>query len=967
MRQRIFGFMLAGVVTTALTIWSLPVRAEGGVGGRVIARTAATNNGTGVVKLESAPALRNAGNLIAGPSTAGEAQVIFSSGWDDPPGAAGSPAIQCDGTDAECDMFATGADDFGSLGGSLVTNVDVRGTFFNPGGEIGDINGFLVSFFADNGGTPAAACTAEFVATEFDCTGDAATLNCDITLPDGGYATAGGNEWVSITPIMPFPPQWAWIATDAAFGSFAQTAFDGGGGLPTCDGTILADLGTNLTFRLRGETASGGTTAMRISGGSGQGGCSIEITPTTAAINECGPSICPESFGNGCNATVSNAGGLTPNLLANVLALDLNGQINGGVCGPLLSVENIGPFLLVTTSDGARPRLCVNDAGVLGGPNSCEVDACNFTFGIGAANVLPSIPSGADNLTTTKSCDVAPEEGGTWMNVSLPGGTFDREGLGAAGPVDTIVRMSGVGRNLELDDSDTTVQRLEDANFGRCSGDFSRDGAADGVRSPDGVVDEFDRLQFAFCEGAGFNTGDCSFFDYNGDMNITGNVNAASLSQSGDAAVFNCLAASGNSADCCPSNTSLPQSASNIVPTDVTRLHLRSCQPLQIVRDGQPCAENWIVDSYTSAVAPQIGDSGIGVCDDTLDAETGAVNNNDSIATADNLGLLSGDSPRLIAGNIGNNADCDADAFFTGDHDADVYRFTLAFPNRVQISVDTAGLTCAGGSGGLVSLWLYDTNGVLIGDDDPAGAGDPTISASLGSGEYFAVVASAEQVEPPDPTQNCAVSQAPGQGDDDPTGNYDLSLSVSPQSTMTITQTTSNGGTFSSSLLVQPLVSYQRVCDPFHAVLIDTGSMGLDAIILEATDSPWVRELDPATGVIAGAEGFVPGVSGAVGSQTVEEIQHNDPSGGEYAHLVTPPQLRKCASVESNCAYVQAPDADQTNAGVGAAFVEDVQEFAIADSFTLDTATTIASVSWWATPAGTVDSSYEFFITIYED
>ncbi len=913
-----------------------------------------------------AVALPGSDLVVAGSPGGGE--VIFSGGWDGPPGSAASPASQCDGTTAEkCDVFAICADDFESPAGAVITNVDVRGTFFSPAGEAGDIDGFIVAFFDGGAGAPVTNCSQEFVATIFECSGDPSVYNCDITLPDGGYMTTGGIEWVSITPIMAFPPQWAWISTDAMFGSTAWSQFDGGGGLPTCDSSNYSNLGTNLTFRLRGVTDSDRTTAMRISGGSGQSGCSVVVTPTIASTKDCGPSICPESFGNGCRATVGSADGLTPNLLANVLAVNLNEQINSGVCGPLLSVENIGPILLVSTSSGVRPRLCVNDDGVVGGPNNCEVDACNFTFAVGTTNVLPSIPSGADNLTTTKSCDLPTEEGGTWMQVSLPGETFDRDGLGNADPVDMVVRMSGVGRDLEADDSDTTVQRLDDANFGRCSGDFSREGANDGVLSPDGVVDLFDRLQFVFCQNAPPGTGDCSFFDYDGDNNITGHVNGLAIALSGDAVVFVCLEATDNSLQCCPGNVSLPQVASNVVATEITRLHLRGCQPIQITRDGQPCAENWIVDSYISAVPPQIRDTGVGECDDTLDAETGAANNNDSIETADNVGLLSGDTPRLIAGNIGNNADCDQDPFFTGDHDADVYRFTLAFFSRVQISVDTVNLSCAGGNGGLVSLYLYDAAGLLLGSDDPAGLGDPLISVSLGSGVYYALVAATSQVEPPHPAQNCAVSLAPGKGNDDPTGNYDLNLSVSPQSSMTITQVTDNGGTFDSSLLVQLLVSYQRVCDPYHAVLIDTGTLGLDAIILEATNSPWVRELDEATGVIAGAEGFVPGVADNGGEQTVAEIQHNNPSGGEYAHRVTPPKPRKCDSVESNCVFLQSPDGDQTNPGVGAAFVAGIQEFAIAESFTLDSATTIASVTWWATPAGTVDSSYRFFIKILAD
>ena len=78
--------------------------------------------------------------------------------------------------------------------------------------------------------------------------------------------------------------------------------------------------------------------------------------------------------------------------------------------------------------------------------------------------------------------------------------------------------------------------------------------------------------------------------------------------------------------------------------------------------------------------------------------------------------------------------------------------------------------------------------------------------------------------------------------------------------------------------------AFSKVCDPFHAILVDSGNLEEDAMILEAQDVSWVNELigaNVAGVIIPGDPNFIPGVGGSPNEQEPEEIQHVDPSGGE--------------------------------------------------------------------------------------
>lgn len=912
--------------------------------------------------------------VVSSPSAAGgdELQVVYDNGFDGPFDAAGaglSNQYQDFDPATGFDVIGLMADDVTLPAGTVIRGAQQR-FFFSAAG--GGLDGAIVTFWEDAGGAPSNTILDQFIVMDpgvqdSDATGDFFRA---VFPGEEAHIMSGNLEWVSVTPVQAFPPQTFSFILPASLGvSNAWSSFQPADPLnPWTDGTPTDD-GSDINFALLGIPATGGTTVATFSG-SGQIGCNIRITPTTAdsgCAPEAGP--CERSFGNGCFATAP----VTP--LLSVTVLGIRDALNGvsQFCNEeLLDAVAIGPYLILTTDDGPRPDICVEQVsgavtnlGTIGG--DCRVTACGLDIGVGAAETLPDIPGDSggdvgDRLTTSKTCNDG-GDGGTFQNLQIAGGALDLSGLPASDPISQIVNMFGVARDFAADDSDTRVARLEDIVFGDCSGDFTRPGGEDGVFSPDGAVDGDDLAQFEFCQGNP-NTGDCGRFDFDGNGVIDGDLNAAEGQQSGDAATLLCLQETGNSTQCCPSNTSLPQEASSPIPTDLTRLHLRGCEYLEVTRAGQIWPENWIVDSYLSPIDPQIGAGGGGNCVTDADGEA-----NDVIETASAIGLVSAETPVTLAGEIGNSAACDDGIGFSGDNDGDLYQFNVAFAGNVNISAGAPDGCSPSGTSALTSLWLFDEAGVLVDSQDNGAAGSPSLNTSLDSGVYYVLVAGAGLVGTPDALA-AACSIGSGQGPElfdpdigiplDITGLYELSLSVAPQSTMTVTQIQLgaglSGGEFDSTLLVQPLITLQRVCDPFQAVLIDTGELGMDATILEAFDSPYVRSLSPElAGVLMPEdENFIPGVrEDGAGNQTVEPIQHFDPSMGEYAHLVEPPRRRKCEDVGgSGCAYVQFPLGDAVNGIIGPFanfFTGDdfVLDFPIADSFVLDESGMVSSVSFW--------------------
>ncbi len=653
----------------------------------------------------------------------------------------------------------------------------------------------------------------------------------------------------------------------------------------------------DMAMELFGFVENGGATVLKLSGVS-EGGCTVRVTPTSEPVTECDTGNCDTDplFGANCYSEASLPPGLGPNEIA--IALALGFANTPGPCNNVIEAQPAGPRLIVTTNEGRKPKLCVSingaPIGIVGGPNQCMGDGCGYHFRIGNGSCKsPSIRPGTDTFATPPTdCDLDIEDvNGTWVEIDVPGAMFDQPGLPPANAINERARMSGVARDFALDDSDMASVRTDRFTFRGCTGDFSRPGGPPGVFSPDGVIDIHDIDAFAVCNGQTepFEA-DCAFFDYNDDNVI----------DEDDLFVLLCLQVSGGSLECCPCTLALPRPADRAVPTELTRRHLRGCEYLEITRDGMQWPENWVVDYYLSDHEPSAGANDIGPCEPGDDEGT---NGNNVIATANNLGLLTKGDPLQIGGIIGDWQGCDSVPMWFGDHDADVYRFSLGFDRDVQLRADAlAGVDCLCNSGqhGIASLWLYDKRGDLLIHDDPVGAADPVLRVTLLSGEYYLLVTAAGQTSAPHPnglsfSPLCSIASAPevDGGDTDPTGCYDLHLAVLPRSEMSIVQETNIGGSFASRLLVQPLISFQKVADPFHAVLIDTGDIGTDATVLEATGH-YVFELDNDSDVIPGDANFVPGVRDDGGTQSIEPIQYEAIASNQAAHRVTPARERPC-------------------------------------------------------------------------
>ncbi len=731
----------------------------------------------------------------------------------------------------------------------------------------------------------------------------------------------------------------------------------------------LIDMGLSLLA----FAPNGGTTVATFSGGNSP--CTLRVTPTTAPITDCEGGSCPTDtvFGADCFAEATLPPNFSAEFIAQVIALDFN---DGAGCdtgaGGVLTVTSAGPRLIVSATDGTKPKLCITingaPVGIIGGPNDCNVLGCgnlNMQVGANVDEVLPSITAGRDNFNTPKEdCDDAAGDDGTWVELSVSGSLFDRAGLGAAADIDQRVRMTGVSRDFSETNTDSEVNRNDDIDFSGCSGDFSRPGGDPQAFAPDGVVDAADVAAFVACNGTTDPfPGDCELLDYNGD----------DIVDADDSAVLDCLVAAGNSSECCPGNLNFPQDADGLVSSEIRRLHLRGCDYLSVSRADQNWDESWVVDYYLSGSDPSIGANEVGVCEA---GDTEGALGNDVIANFDDLGILAEGAPRQVAGVIGNRQDCDFAPFWPGDQDADVYRFTLAFGSSLALGVDSLNnvdCNCAAGQNAVTSLWLFDSNGNLIASDDQVGLADPSINVNLGAGVYFAMVASAGQIQDPAPNgvigaETCAISFAPeiDGGGTDPTGCYDLNLAVAPSSTLAVRQEDNAGGSLTSRLLVQPLITYTRLCDPFHAILIDTGSLGLDAFVLEAT-GPWVKSLGEGSDIVPGDANFIPGVADNGGSPTVVGLQHVDVINNPplAAHRVVPPTNAKCQTLLDTCVAIQSPDPIQSNPAVGGIFdAEDDQFFPVADSFSVAANTEIASVSFWVTPADVVGPDHVFRVRV---
>lgn len=947
----------------------------------------AGNSGTGGVP-EILPSMPTPAGGFTEPIAADNAIIV----WDNNFGtdfagtsrAAQCQSFVCDGTQ---DPIGILADNIELPAGTLVNGFKYRIVL---SAAVPSIDGTLVQFWPDDtpcpGEPPLAGGT--YTVTDFDTVGaNTAAMTITGRFDTGEFWEApGGRFWVSMSPVLPFPPQTFQRMVSTTIGPQATQGFlpsdpqnPWSTGATPCVTGNETDAG-DIEFQLFGFPARGGTEVVTIKGGPATGGCVIRLSVNSGAAPDCGlacPNTAPNTAGN-CRGSYLTVGGETPTAIATAIAADFTAN---GVCdgGYVVSMTAVGPRVIINVDTGAVPRICLGGSGpgvgLIGGPEECNPGPnCALTFQVGpitGVDVPAAIGADTDNLTTIKDCASTTYPNGTWQDVSYPAGFFDYPGLNQSMAVSTRMSLSGVALTAPadgtvVDDSDTAVARLQDVVLGLCDGDFSNDAAgASTTYNPDGLVNAADTASYTLCAGMAFGTGDCERFDADND----GDLDAADLG------TMTCLAAANNSTDCCPGSNILPLSGNT--PIRLDRLHLRSCDYLSVPRVSQTgWPEYWWCDYYISNEPALIRSGALGPC------EVGDSELNDVRATADPIDppattFVGRGNPKRVSGAISDNT-CNTFGCITGNTDIDVYSFTIAFDDRVAINVrgrEQGPGSCTAGTMAVTSLWLYDSAGNLIANNDPplpttpwdglSVFTDPAISAELAAGQYYVAVGAGGQVTTPNITAlACSVGNCPFDDQENETGAYELNVAVAELSSMTVTKTVATGGTFSSSLLVQPLITYQKVGDPFHSIMSDTGEADQDATRLYSSGSSWTNN-STVPGLLPGDPNFVPGVS-ANGSTVVPIREYNNqsvPSASTILHSVEPPKAPKCDIPDTNCVYTQKPDDRATAVGSSRIFDEDdvtvLGDFSAADDFTLGSNTTIRSVQFWGTPRGGTGHTFE--------
>ena len=830
--------------------------------------------------------------------------------------------------------------------------------------------------------------------------------------PGDEWVADGNTYWVSTTPVVDFPPQTFAFMSLFPLGMPGWQSFNPvSGARPWGDNpeAYPGELIYDQQFQLWGQRPIGGTNVVTIYG-SATATCTVRLRVSQQGLSSCTPGECPDDpvLGGTCRGSAVVTAGMTASQVAAAIAADFTANaVCGGTVGVTMVAE--GPRVIVETDDGARPAICLQgDAEadrLVGGSRACIQTGCGFSFQVGLRGadhvdpqILPPIGPGMDWLTSDRSCTT--EDGaGTWAELADLGGTtaglFDRPGLPATDPVSPQrIAMRGIGQPYGNHDTDTIVERVDPVIFGLCSGDFINAGAGGAtIKNPDGTVDADDLASFTACLG-NYGLDDCAFFDYDGDLDVDAD----------DQDVFNCLLASHNNTACCPENTNYPQTV--LIATTLRRLHLRSCDPIEITRkSGQTKGmEFWWIDHYLSGIPPGTTTANLGTPCTHEDAE-----HNDIASSAVPLGLLGRETPIRVWGSI-SDTNCDVGAP-AGQWDADAYKFTVAYTDLVVVTVraneecndiceapDPGECACNAADPAVPDVYIFDESGSsLLGSDTPpitpaeqepiptCSTQDPSTGVVLAPGTYLVLVTSANQINVPDPTgdsdvihgHTCSVygPDPPYDGFGPTTGDYELNLAVVDRSTMWVTQTDEYGGTFDSKLLVQSLVTFQRTADPNSVVVIDTGELGQDAIALWAFGEGWVKELTPGDPEVEGiyvndeVEDFVAGISHVGTDQDIDPIQHyNDDAtqaNSTVVHLVLPPVKRECVIIEDGCAFIQGPndvDADAIGAARSATL-----DFPAADDFSVDEDTTIYSVTFWLVGATDTNTDHVFDINFYGD
>jgi MYXO-CTERM domain-containing protein len=134
--------------------------------------------------------------------------------------------------------YATAYDDFTLGVTSTVTGFDWVGSYFNPSSP-GDITGWTISVYADQGGFPGTLISSEAYADNggetylgLDNQGDPTYSYSESYNPFTAWA--GRPYWISVVPDLGYPPQWGWesgtggdgVSYQSFFGTWTETPND---------------------------------------------------------------------------------------------------------------------------------------------------------------------------------------------------------------------------------------------------------------------------------------------------------------------------------------------------------------------------------------------------------------------------------------------------------------------------------------------------------------------------------------------------------------------------------------------------------------------------------------------------------------------------------------------------------------------------------------------------------------------
>lgn len=164
-------------------------------------------------------------------------------------------AVQFSGSAYDSD----GADDFvvTDAAGWNVSGVNAQITFSDVGGTAAEYN---VNFYPDSGGAPGATATCSY--TELPGTLDGSETSLSVSLPTA-CALPQGTYWLSITPVLTWPPQAYWSLSDAATIGGAGLWRNPGDGYASGCTSWSATTGcgfteTNYLFQIVGAVGGGG-------------------------------------------------------------------------------------------------------------------------------------------------------------------------------------------------------------------------------------------------------------------------------------------------------------------------------------------------------------------------------------------------------------------------------------------------------------------------------------------------------------------------------------------------------------------------------------------------------------------------------------------------------------------------------------------------------------------------------------